>query len=82
MAAAASGGLFGVGAGNGWLHRIFAADTDLAFAVVCEELGLIVALTAITAVLMLAVFSVWSAGESRSSLPDRIPGQAAGGWRR
>ena len=67
MAAAANGGLFGVGAGEGWLKRVFAADTDLVFAMVCEELGLIVALAAVCAILALAVFSVWSAGTSRSS---------------
>ena len=67
MAAAADGGMFGVGAGDGWLKRVFAADTDLVFALVCEELGLIIALTAVCAVLALAVFSVWSAGMSRSS---------------
>ena len=31
MSAAASGGLVGVGAGKGWLHRVPAADTDLVF---------------------------------------------------
>jgi cell division protein FtsW (lipid II flippase) len=67
MAAAASGGLFGVGAGNGWLSRVFAADTDLVFAMVSEELGLIVALSAACGILMFAVYSVWSAGASRSS---------------
>jgi cell division protein FtsW (lipid II flippase) len=67
MAAAASGGLFGVGSGNGWLKRIFAADTDLVFAVVCEELGLIVALTAVLSVLVLAVFATRSAAAARSS---------------
>jgi len=67
MSAAASGGLFGVGAGNGWFHRVFAADSDLVFAMVCEELGLIVALTAFTAILIFAVFSVRSAPSARSS---------------
>ena len=67
IVAAAGGGLFGVGAGNGWLKRVFAADTDLVFSMVCEELGLIVALAAICALLAFAVFSVWSAGASRSS---------------
>ena len=67
MVAAANGGLFGVGAGNGVFKRVFAADTDLVFGMTCEELGLIVALTAVCAVLVFAVFSVWSAGMSRSS---------------
>ena len=67
LAAAASGGLFGVGAGNGWLKGVFAADTDIVFGMVCEEMGLIVAVAAISAVLAFAVFSVWTAGEARSS---------------
>ena len=67
MAAAASGGLFGVGAGNGWFHSIIAADSDLVFALVSEELGLIIALIAVAAILSLAVFSVRSAGMARSS---------------
>ena len=67
MSAAASGGLFGVGAGNGWFHRVFAADSDLVFAMVSEELGLIVAMTAFVAILIFAVFSVRSASSARSS---------------
>ena len=67
MVASANGGLFGLGAGNGWLKRVFAADTDLVFGMVCEELGLIIAFVAVCAVLVFAVFSVWSAGTSRSS---------------
>ena len=67
MTAAASGGLFGVGAGNGWFHRIFAADSDLVFAMVSEELGLIIGLVAIISLLVFAVFSVRSAESTRSS---------------
>ena len=37
MSAAASGGLTGVGPGEGWLHRIGAADTDLVFGMLCIE---------------------------------------------
>ena len=43
MSAAASGGLFGMGAGNGWLERIPAGDTDLVFGMLCEEWGLVIA---------------------------------------
>jgi cell division protein FtsW (lipid II flippase) len=67
MTAAADGGLFGSGAGNGWLKQVFAADTDLVFCMSCEELGLIVALVAVCSILAFAIFSVWSAGMSRSS---------------
>ena len=47
MSAAASGGLLGMGAGNGWLHNVAAADTDLVFGMLCEEWGLIIALLAV-----------------------------------
>ena len=67
LSAAASGGLFGVGAGEGWLQSIFAADTDMVFAVVCEELGLIVALCAVLAVIVLAAFTVKNAAQGRSA---------------
>lgn len=39
LSAAASGGLFGQGAGCGWLKNIFAANTDMVFGMLCEELG-------------------------------------------
>ena len=58
MSAAASGGLFGMGAGNGWLHRVAAADTDLVFGMLCEEWGLVIALFAVVSIITLAVFTV------------------------
>jgi cell division protein FtsW (lipid II flippase) len=67
MAAAASGGLFGVGAGNGWLKKIFAADTDMVFGIVCEELGLIIAVLAVCALLVLALHAVHASRTARSS---------------
>lgn len=41
---AASGGLIGVGLGNGYLKYVFASESDLVFGLLCEELGLIIAL--------------------------------------
>ena len=67
MSAAASGGLFGMGAGEGWLKRIAAADTDLVFGMVCEELGLIIALCAVASIITFALFSVRSATLGRST---------------
>ena len=67
MSAAAAGGLFGRGAGAGWLKNVFAANTDMVFGVVCEELGLIVGLCCVLSLLLLAVFSVRSASAGRSS---------------
>ena len=67
LSAAASGGIFGKGAGGGWLKSIFAANTDMVFAMVCEELGLIVGICMVLAVLTLAFFAVRSARNGRSS---------------
>lgn len=46
LIAMASGGLLGVGGGNGTLLSVSAADTDLVFGVLCEEYGQIVGLCA------------------------------------
>ncbi len=67
MSAAASGGLTGKGAGFGWLDDIFAANTDMVFAVICEELGLIVGLCMVAAMLVMAFFAVRSARHGRSA---------------
>ena len=67
LSAAASGGLFGQGAGCGWLKNIFAANTDMVFGILCEELGLIVALCAMLAIIALAIFTVKNAAQGRSS---------------
>lgn len=67
MSAAASGGLAGVGAGNGWLHRVPAADTDLVFGMVCEEWGLVIAVLAVASIITLAFFAARACGVGRSS---------------
>ena len=69
MSAAASGGLFGQGAGNGWFlpSGIDAANSDLVFGGVCEELGLIVGLCCVGSLLALAGFVVKNASSGRSS---------------
>ncbi|MFR8915873.1 MAG: FtsW/RodA/SpoVE family cell cycle protein, partial [Oscillospiraceae bacterium] len=67
MMCIASGGLFGLGAGNGWLKSVFAADTDRVFAFLCEEWGLIIGLCAVAVIVILAVFTVRSAKVGRSS---------------
>ncbi len=67
MSAIAGGGLFGHGVGNGWLKNIAAANTDLVFGVVSDELGLLVALCAVAVIIILAVFAVKSAANARST---------------
>ncbi len=67
MSAAASGGFFGQGSGNGWLIDVFAGESDMVFATVCEELGLITGLCCVAALLVMAVFVVKNASSGRSS---------------
>ena len=63
----ASGGLVGLGAGNGWMKHVFAADSDMAVATLSEEWGSLMLIIVILAVVALAVFSVRSASVGRSS---------------
>lgn len=63
----ASGGLLGLGAGNGWMANLFASDTDIVFATVSEEWGLLTAMMMVTAVVVLALFCLRSASLGRSS---------------
>lgn len=67
MSAAASGGLLGMGAGSGWLHRIAAADTDLVFGMLCEEWGLLIAVLAVGSIVALAFFAARAVRVGRSS---------------
>ena len=67
MMCIASGGLFGLGGGRGWLKYVAAADTDLVFAFVAEEWGLLIALMLVAAIVLLAAFVVRSAPVERSS---------------
>lgn len=67
MSAAASGGFIGVGSGDGWLHRVAAANTDLVFGMVCEEWGLIIALLSVVAIASMSIFAVRVVKTGRSS---------------
>ncbi|MBR5328888.1 MAG: FtsW/RodA/SpoVE family cell cycle protein [Firmicutes bacterium] len=67
MSAAASGGLVGVGGGEGWLHDVAASETDLVFGVLSEEWGLLIAVLAVLCILTLAVFAVKSISSGRST---------------
>ena len=63
----ASGGLVGLGVGRGWLKYVAASDTDLVFAFVSEEWGLLVALMLVAVLVVLGVFVVKAAAMGRSS---------------
>lgn len=67
MSAIAGGGLLGNGLGDGWLKNIAAANTDLVLGVVSDELGFIVALCALSVIVILAVFAIKSAATARST---------------
>ena len=67
MMCIASGGLLGLGGGNGWLKYVAASDTDLVFATVSEEWGLIIAVLMVRSVVWLGAFVVRSAPVGRSS---------------
>ena len=66
MMCIASGGLFGLGPGKGWLKYVAASDTDLVFAFVSEEWGLIMAVLMVVCIVVLACFVVRSAPAGRS----------------
>ncbi|MCR4962772.1 MAG: FtsW/RodA/SpoVE family cell cycle protein [Firmicutes bacterium] len=67
MVALASGGFLGLGAGKGWLHHVAAADTDLVFGLLSEELGLLIALSAVASLIIAALFAVKTAYNARST---------------
>ena len=62
-----SGGLFGLGAGKGWMRNVFAADSDVVIATICEEWGLIMVVFLLAAIIGLALFTIRSASVGRSS---------------
>lgn len=67
MIYSASGGLFGVGLGNGNLRNIFASTEDLIFGVVCEEFGWIMAAAILLSYVALLVYSIKHSRYARSS---------------
>ena len=67
MTAVSSGGLPGCGAGEGWFHTTAASDTDLVFALLSEEWGLIIAILAVLCIVTLGVFAVRSIMAGRSA---------------
>ena len=63
----ASGGLFGLGPNRGWLQSIFAADSDIAFATVSEEWGLVTAMMCVLCICVFSAFAIRTARVARSS---------------
>ena len=63
----ASGGLFGLGLGNGELRNIFAASEDLVFGVVCEEFGLIMGFLVPITYCFIAVWAILNGKKAKST---------------
>ncbi len=63
----ASGGLFGLGLGNGKLRGVYAATTDLVFGVLCEEWGMLAAFAIIICFAFIAVYALRCARNARST---------------
>ena len=67
MSAIASGGLPGLGAGEGNLGSLFGAGTDLVFGMLGEEWGLLIAILAVLCIITLAVFAFRAIAAGRST---------------
>ncbi len=63
----ASGGFFGLGPGKGWMQKVFAADSDIVFATISEEWGLLLSMMAVLCVAAFGFFAIRSARVARSS---------------
>lgn len=74
----ASGGLFGVGLGKGYLSGIFAADSDLVFGLLCEEQGYLLGLVVVGAIALFLFYARSDVTRSRSTFFS-IAGCAAAG---
>jgi cell division protein FtsW len=74
----ASGGLFGLGLGNGWLKHVFASNSDLVFGMLCEELGLILALIPVISIALLLFYARADVTRSRSTFYSISACAAAG----
>lgn len=63
----ASGGMLGLGPGQGWLKKVFAADSDIVFATISEEWGLLMALMTVACIVAFGFFVLRTAGMARST---------------
>lgn len=73
-----SGGLLGLGIGEGCLRNVYAASTDLVFGLVCEEMGMITGLCVLMCFVGFALFALRSVRQSGSSFYAIAATAAAG----
>ncbi|MCC8023284.1 MAG: FtsW/RodA/SpoVE family cell cycle protein [Clostridiales bacterium] len=74
----ASGGLFGVGIGNGYVKQVYASTNDLIFGVICEEWGYIFGVAIVLAFGAMAVSALINSVASRSTFYSIAAVAAAG----
>ena len=68
LTAASSGGLVGLGAGEGWFGQsVPAAQTDFVFGLITEEWGLIIAILCVLSIITMAIFAYRSIWAGRST---------------
>ena len=63
----ASGGLLGVGIGNGYVRNVYASITDLIFGTICEEWGFIFGIVLVLSFVCIAVSALVNSIASRST---------------
>ena len=63
----ASGGVFGVGLGNGFCKNLFASESDIVIGILCEEMGIITAVVMAVAVGALVFYARAITTRSRST---------------
>jgi cell division protein FtsW (lipid II flippase) len=64
---AVSGGVFGLGIGNGALRNVYASTTDLVFGLICEEFGILTALIIVIAFACIAIYALLCSRSAPSS---------------
>lgn len=74
----ASGGFFGMGLGRGYLHYIPAGDSDLVFALLCEEQGLVMGYVILFALALFIMYARNDVTRSRSTFFSIASCAAAG----
>ena len=63
----ASGGLLGLGIGNGYVRNVYASTTDIIFGVICEEWGYIFAIALVLSFVCIAISALVNSIASRST---------------
>jgi hypothetical protein len=74
----ASGGLFGLGIGEGHVRDIYAASTDMVFALICEEFGLLMGIIILLCFAGIAFFAIHASKTAGSTFYTIAAVSAAG----